>query len=60
MIALRVGLDDGEPETLEQIGRRMGVTRERVRQLEGQALRRLASVAELEDEHTDCRSAADG
>ena len=60
VIALRFGLDDGEPETLEQIGRRVGLTRERVRQLEGQALRRLASVAELQDEHTACRSAADG
>jgi RNA polymerase primary sigma factor len=49
VIGLRFGLDDAEPETLEQIGRRVGLTRERVRQLEGQALRRLASVAELQD-----------
>ena len=38
---LRFGLE-GEPLTLEQIGRRLGVTRERVRQLEAQALRTLA------------------
>jgi RNA polymerase primary sigma factor len=50
VIALRFGLDDGEPKTLEQIGRRVGLTRERVRQLEEQSLRRLASVAELQDE----------
>ena len=60
VIALRFGLDDGEPKTLEQVGRRVGLTRERVRQLEEQSLRRLASVAELQDEHTACRSAADG
>ena len=52
VIALRFGLDDGEPKTLEQIGRRVGLTRERVRQLEEQSLRRLASVAELQDEHS--------
>jgi len=52
VIALRFGLDDGEPKTLEQIGRRVGLTRERVRQLEEQSLRRLASVAELQEEHS--------
>ena len=50
VIALRFGLDDDGPKTLEQVGRRVGLTRERVRQLEEQALRRLASVAELQDE----------
>jgi RNA polymerase sigma factor (sigma-70 family) len=50
VITLRFGLEDGEPKTLEQVGRRVGLTRERVRQLEEQALRRLASVAELQDE----------
>ncbi len=50
VIALRFGLEDGEQKTLEQIGRRVGLTRERVRQLEVQALRRLASVAELQDD----------
>ena len=50
VLALRFGLDDGEPKTLEQIGRRVGLTRERVRQIQEQSLRRLASVAELQDE----------
>ena len=60
VIALRFGLDDGEPKTLEQIGRRVGLTRERVRQIEEQSLRRLASVPELQAEDTACRSAEDG
>jgi RNA polymerase primary sigma factor len=45
VIALRFGLDDGEPKTLEQISRRVGLTRERVRQIQEQSLRRLASSA---------------
>jgi RNA polymerase primary sigma factor len=49
MIALRYGLDDGEPKTLEQISRRFGLTRERVRQIQEQSLQRLASVRELQD-----------
>lgn len=41
IIQLRYGLLDGKSYTLEQVGRKMGVTRERVRQIEAQALRRL-------------------
>jgi RNA polymerase primary sigma factor len=41
IIQLRYGLIDGKSYTLEQVGRKMGVTRERVRQIEAQALRRL-------------------
>ena len=41
ILRLRYGLVDGETHTLEEIGRKMGVTRERVRQLESQALGRL-------------------
>ena len=41
ILALRYGLFDGQPYTLEQVGRKMGVTRERVRQIEAQALNRL-------------------
>lgn len=40
-LELRYGLIDGKNRTLEQIGQELGVTRERARQLEGQALRRL-------------------
>jgi RNA polymerase primary sigma factor len=49
VIALRYGLNDGEPKTLEQISLRFGLTRERVRQIEAQTLRRLASFREMQD-----------
>jgi RNA polymerase primary sigma factor len=48
VVALRFGLDGGQPKTLEQISRRIGLTRERVRQIEAQALRRLASFPEVQ------------
>ncbi len=41
IIELRYGLVNGEAHTLEEVGRKMGVTRERVRQIESQALSRL-------------------
>jgi len=41
ILQLRYGLIDGESYTLEEVGRKMGVTRERVRQIEAQALSRL-------------------
>ena len=41
IIKLRYGLGDGYSYTLEEVGRKMGVTRERVRQIEAQALSRL-------------------
>ena len=45
ILKLRYGLLDGQAYTLEEIGRKMGVTRERVRQLEAQGLRRLRTPA---------------
>ena len=48
VVVLRYGLDDADPKTLEEIGRRLGLTRERVRQIEVEALRRLATVHEME------------
>ena len=48
VLALRYGLDDYEPKTLEEIGRRLGLTRERVRQIEVEALRRLATLREIQ------------
>jgi RNA polymerase primary sigma factor len=49
IVKLRYGLDgDPEPKSLEEIGRIMGITRERVRQLEADALRRLAEWREFE------------
>jgi RNA polymerase primary sigma factor len=40
----RFGLDGNPPQTLEQVGESLGITRERVRQLEARALRELRSV----------------
>ena len=48
VIVLRYGLDGAEkPETLEAIGRKLGLTRERVRQIELETLRRLAALHEM-------------
>ncbi|MFL5923388.1 MAG: RNA polymerase sigma factor RpoD/SigA [Gaiellaceae bacterium] len=44
VLVFRYGLNDSEPKTLEEIGRRLGVSRERVRQLETEALKRLARL----------------
>jgi RNA polymerase primary sigma factor len=41
VIRMRFGLDDGNPKTLEDIGRRFSVTRERIRQIEARALHKL-------------------
>jgi RNA polymerase primary sigma factor len=41
VLRLRFGLDDGNVYTLEEVGRKFGLTRERIRQIEGKALRRL-------------------
>ncbi len=48
VLVLRYGLADFEPRTLEEIGRRLGLTRERVRQIEVEALRRLSTLREIE------------
>jgi RNA polymerase primary sigma factor len=41
VLRLRFGLDDGNVYTLEEVGEKFGLTRERIRQIEGKALRRL-------------------
>ena len=48
VVTLRYGIDGREPRTLEEIGRRLGLTRERVRQIELESLRRLALVREMQ------------
>jgi RNA polymerase primary sigma factor len=48
VLVLRYGLYGSEPTTLDEIGRRLGVSRERVRQLETGALKRLARLREAE------------
>jgi RNA polymerase primary sigma factor len=45
VLARRFGLDGETPQTLEEVGHSLGITRERVRQLESRALRELRSVA---------------
>ncbi len=48
VLVLRYGLVDEEPKTLEEIGKRLGLTRERVRQIELESLRRLANLREMQ------------
>jgi RNA polymerase primary sigma factor len=45
VLALRFGLDGEKPQTLEEVGAGLGITRERVRQLESRALRELRAAA---------------
>jgi len=44
IIALRFGLDDRDPKTLDTIGRQFGVTRERIRQIEAKSLNKLRAL----------------
>ena len=47
VIILRYGLLDGHPRTLEEVGRQFNITRERIRQIEAKALRKLHRKTEL-------------
>lgn len=49
VITKRFGLDGKKPETLEQVGQTLGVTRERVRQIEAQALKKMRQFSNPED-----------
>jgi len=49
IIALRFGLDDRDPQTLDTIGRQFGVTRERIRQIEAKSLDKLRTLLSERD-----------
>jgi DNA-directed RNA polymerase sigma subunit (sigma70/sigma32) len=46
---MRFGLDDGRPKTLEKVGEHFGVTRERIRQIQEQALKKMRVEMEERD-----------
>jgi RNA polymerase primary sigma factor len=49
ILAMRFGLDDGRPKTLEKVGEHFGVTRERIRQIQEQALKKMRVEMEERD-----------
>lgn len=55
ILALRFGLNDREPQTLDTIGQQFGVTRERIRQIEAKSLAKLRKTLEerISDEYMD-------
>jgi RNA polymerase primary sigma factor len=57
ILTLRFGLDDREPQTLDTIGRRFGVTRERIRQIEAKSLEKLRKI--MEDRNAACNTLLD-
>jgi RNA polymerase primary sigma factor len=48
VLKLRFGMDDDTPQTLQEIGDKMKLTRERVRQIEKKAMRKLARSSKLQ------------
>ncbi len=48
VLELRFGLRDGKPQTLEEVGRQVGLTRERIRQIEAQTLAKLKAYREAQ------------
>lgn len=50
ILAMRFGLDNGRPKTLEEVGARLGVTRERIRQIQEQALQKMRVKIETREQ----------
>jgi RNA polymerase primary sigma factor len=50
ILAMRFGLDNGQPKTLEEVGARLGVTRERIRQIQEQALLKMRVKINQQDQ----------
>ncbi len=50
ILAMRFGLDDGRPKTLEEVGELVGVTRERIRQIQEQALEKMRVKIDQRDQ----------
>ncbi len=53
IIFSRFGLDGGKPKTLEEVGRKFGVTRERIRQLQNIALMKLRRALQKKEKPSD-------
>ena len=49
ILAMRFGMDDGVTHTLEEVGKRFDVTRERIRQIEAKALTKIKSHVKARD-----------
>jgi RNA polymerase primary sigma factor len=50
ILAMRFGLDNGRPKTLEEVGARLGVTRERIRQIQEEALKKMRVTIEKREQ----------
>ena len=60
VIKMRFGLEDGEPRTLEEVGRAIGVTRERTRQIEAEVVRKLRAAPDTHRLRSFLRRASSG
>jgi RNA polymerase primary sigma factor len=58
VLELRYGLGGGHPRTLDEIGRTFNVTRERIRQIENQSLKKLQTLPEAQQLHDDVEIAS--
>ena len=58
MLELRYGLGDEHPRTLDEVGRTFNVTRERIRQIENQSLKKLQNLREAQQLRDDVETAS--